>query len=296
VRLDKLALLRSSGRNQRWFVISAAIHVLVIAAVIWAVKPLRPRTVTYIDLGPSPEQSAMPAYRGPGTTTDSSQATMRPPTRGVPLPSPAPVSPTIREPAAVAEAPLTVGDNDSLPIDTHRELGPRYGDGRLWVRVGDAEAGRVPMKVAVDSMPPTVATVDSLLALKIRTYLDTVPPDSFATRSAPKWTTEIAGKTWGIDGKWIYLGGLKIPTAVLAMLPIPANAAGNYEAQQEARRMDARRQDIMQAAERMTNAVEFRKYVKELRARKAMEHEATVPPEPPAVTPDTTRKPEPLIP
>ena len=61
MRLDNLALLRSSGRNQRWFVISAAIHVIVIAVVIVLVKPLRPRTISYIDLGPLPDELSMPA-------------------------------------------------------------------------------------------------------------------------------------------------------------------------------------------------------------------------------------------
>jgi hypothetical protein len=189
-----------------------------------------------------------------------------------------------------------IGDTDSSAVDTHRELGPSYVDGRLWVRAGDAAEGRVPGRAAVDSVPPTVATVDSLMAQRIRAYFDTVPLDSFATRSAPKWTTQIAGQTWGIDGKWIYIAGMKIPTAILAMLPIPENAAGNYDAQQQAKRLDAMRQDIMQAAARMTNAVEFRKYVKELRERKEMEHQAKVPPETPAAPEDTTKKPEPLIP
>jgi hypothetical protein len=117
------------------------------------------------------------------------------------------------------------------------------------------------------------------MAQRIRAYLDTVPPDSFATRSAPKWTTQIAGQTWGIDGKWIYIAGMKIPTAILAMLPIPKDAVGNYDGQQQAKRLAAQRQDIMEAAARMTNAVEFRKYVKELRERKEMEHQARTPPD-----------------
>jgi hypothetical protein len=192
------------------------------------------------------------------------------------------------------------GDNDdSLPIDTHRQIGPDYGDGRLWVRADDAEGGRVPARIAMDSMPVHVAKVDSALAAQIRTYLDTVPPDSFATRAAPKWTTEIAGRTWGIDGKWIYLGGLKLPTALLAALPIPASAAGNYDGQQREAQIGAMRRDIMESAARAANAVEFNRYVKELRQRKESERsvrEAQSTRPNPAPGDTATTKQEPLYP
>ena len=302
MRLDKLALIRSSGRNQRWFVISAAIHVVAIVGLILLFTPIKPsRTVSYIDLG-SPQEQPMPAYRGPGGIKGDQRPispNAKPSAPAPPLPTPVMGPPPTRAQPAPSEAVTpTNSDNDSLPVDTHRPLGPDYGDGRLWVKAGDAAAGRLPARTAVDSMPVHVARVDSALAAKIRTYLDTVPPDSFATRPAPKWTTEIAGKTWGIDGKWIYLGGIKIPTAILALLPLPVS--GNYDGQQHEAQIAARRQDIMQAGERAANAVEFNKYVKELRARKEMEHRAHEKPNPPPPLPpapsDTTKKQQPLVP
>jgi hypothetical protein len=301
VRLDKLALIRSSGRNQRWFIISAAIHVVAIVGLILLFTPIKQtRTVSYIDLG-SPEQQPMPAYRGPGGTTRDNRPVApnaRPSAPAPPLPAPVMGPPPSRLPAPSEAVTPSNGDNDSLPVDTHRPLGPDYGDGRLWVRAGDAVEGRLPARAAVDSMPVHVARVDSALAAKIRTYLDTVPPDSFATRPAPKWTTEIAGKTWGIDGKWIYLGGIKIPTAILALIPIPVS--GNYDGQNREAKIEANRRDIMESGERAANAVEFNKYVKEVRARKEMEHRAhETPPPPPPPTPvasDTTRKQQPLVP
>ncbi len=42
----------------------------------------------------------------------------------------------------------------------------------------------------------------------------------------PSWTTEVAGKKFGIDGKNIYVAGLKIPATVLALLPI---SGGNID-------------------------------------------------------------------
>ncbi|MBI4502526.1 MAG: hypothetical protein HY700_15375 [Gemmatimonadetes bacterium] len=299
MRLDKLAQLRSSGRNPRWFVVSLAIHVVLVGGLILLFHPLPTRTVRYIDLGAPAEP--MPAYqpqRGAGRATRTPSPR---PTRAPPMPTAPTMAAGIPIERDTARAITEVSDQeDTLPIGTHRELGPQYGDGRLWVRPSDAAAGRVPARNAIDTVPVHIAKIDSALAEKIRSYLDTVPPDSFAIRAAPKWTTEIAGKTWGIDGKWIYLGGIKIPTAVLALLPLPPEAAGNYDAAQRAARLDAMRRDIMEAALRASNAVEFKRYVKEVRERKEMERRAREAPNPPApprpAPPDSVKRPEPLIP
>jgi hypothetical protein len=99
-----------------------------------------------------------------------------------------------------------------------------------------------------------------------------MPPDSFALPEAPKWTTEIDGKTWGIDGRWIYLGDLKLPAALLALLPIPEGGY-NYDQSKAARDLQRMREDILQAAQRAATAEEFNRYVKELRQRKDRERE-----------------------
>ncbi len=298
MQFDKLSLIRSSGRNRGWFVISAAIHIAAIGALLLLFQPTRPtRTVSYIDLGPP--TTSVPAYRGPGGGGAAVQSSAKP---APPVSTPAPTV-VPGQPVGAPAPPETVAqadDEDTLSIGTHRQLGPKYGDGRLWVRASDAERGDVPARGGVDSIPTHVALVDSLLAERIRAYMDTVPPDSFATRAAPKWTTEIAGKTWGIDGKWIYLGGIKIPTAILAMLPLPANVAGNYDMSQRAAQLALMREDIMQAAQRASNAVEFKKYVKEVRDRKQMEHNARIPPAKLIPSSDSTKvkkgTPIPLVP
>jgi hypothetical protein len=282
-------------------VLSTAIHVLAIIGLVLLFRPRPPRTITYIDLG-GPEEP-MPAYQGPANGGPAGSRTP------VARPRQAPVvleAPTVAVGVPLARDTVTAvpsnadEDADTLPADTHRQLGPQYGDGRLWVRPGEAAAGRVPARNAVDTMPVHVARIDSALAEKIRSYLDTVPPDSFAIRAAPKWTTQIAGKTWGIDGKWIYLGGMKIPTAVLALLPLPQEAAGSYDLAQREARLEAMRRDIIEAARRAGDAVEFKRYVKELRERKEAEHrQHDEPPAlpPPAVMPkgkpDSTKAPRP---
>ncbi len=255
-----------------------AIHAALVAGLILLFNPFEPeQVVTYIDLAAPEEMVYYGGARGGSPEAPLRQSASAPAARAqsvappVETPAPSPVRPAT--PAVAESAPVVIGEEDSLPTDTHRQLVPGYGDGRLWVRAGDAARGNVPARVAADSVPIRIASVDSLLAQKIRIFMDTVPPDSFATRSAPKWTTQIAGKTWGIDGKWIYLGGLKIPTTVLALIPLPVNAGGNYDAGQRALLLESRRRDIVEAAQRATTALEFKKFVKETRERKQQERD-----------------------
>jgi hypothetical protein len=159
---------------------------------------------------------------------------------------------------------------------TRRLAVPGYGDGRLWVPPVDIlQLGR-PLPLAElraggggGGGPPTVATLDSTVTARLQAFLDTMPRDSFALPAGtPQWTTKIAGRTWGIDGKWIYLGGLKLPAALLALLPFPQ---GNIDQARGNAALMEMREDIMQAAQRAATREEFNKYVKELRARKDKE-------------------------
>ncbi len=92
-------------------------------------------------------------------------------------------------------------------------------------------------------------------------------------RRKPIWTTEVAGKKFGMDSSMIYIAGVKIPTPVLvafgSMLP-----PGNYDESVRGQHLSALRSDIMQAAQRTQTLQEFRGYVKELRARKQAERDA----------------------
>jgi hypothetical protein len=163
-----------------------------------------------------------------------------------------------------------VAEGDSLPTGTHRLLGPRYGDGKLWFRAPDVATG-------ADGAPggaEHIAMIDAAIAAKIRAFLDSAPPDSFAYAGTPRWTTTIKGKPWGFDGKWIYLGGLKIPSAILALIPLPVS--GNYEQSQRAAALEQMRQDIVQAAWRAQNAKDFKRYVGEIRQRKDQERDAAI--------------------
>jgi len=141
-------------------------------------------------------------------------------------------------------APAPPAPDEPLPIGTRRLLGPAYGTGQLWRRAPDvAPSGALDLGLGV-------ALLDSAIAVKIQAILDTIPAESFATARMPKWTANLNGKPWGFDGKWIYLGGIKVPAAILALLPLPS---GNYEQAQRAEALERMRQDIVQAAWRAQN-------------------------------------------
>ena len=71
----------------------------------------------------------------------------------------------------------------------------------------------------------------------------------------PSWTTEIAGKKFGLDSKNIYIAGLKIPAAVLALLPIPA---GNIDQNRAYNHLMDLRADLLYAAQRAQTMEEFK--------------------------------------
>ena len=103
----------------------------------------------------------------------------------------------------------------------------------------------------------------------------------------PSWTTEVAGKKFGLDSSSIYVAGLKIPAVVLALLPIPA---GNIDQNQAYNHLMEMRADLQQAAQRAANLEEFKQIIRDIRARKEREREfernqRTAPPPEEPVTP-----------
>jgi len=113
--------------------------------------------------------------------------------------------------------------------------------------------------------------VDSAVTAIVQAYLDSIANDP-ATRDEgmPSWTTQIAGKKFGIDSKNIYVAGLKIPAAVLALLPIPA---GNIDQNRAYNHLMDLRNDLMYAAQRAETMEEFKTMIREMRERKERERE-----------------------
>ena len=277
----RFALPRPARGNPLWSVASLLLHAVVTVVLVRVAGPsflntmTEPRAISFtpIYLEQSPREFAMPQYAGvpEGTATGGRggrfigivptarvDTVLPPPGRAFLMASMIPP----RSPEAEETPLLPPG-----PVG-YRLVGPEYGEGRVWVRTAEAELGVV-------GESPDIRThaerVQAAVRDRIKAYIDTMPRDSFALPPPPRWTTEIGGDKWGVDGAWIYLGDFKIPTALLALLPLPG---GNYDQAQDAAELQRMREEILDAAQRSESAAEFRKYVEELRRRKQAERDA----------------------
>jgi hypothetical protein len=250
------------------WIIVAAIHIPVLYLLIRSHTPGAPPifSVRAIALGDSVRAVNLPfaldRRRAAPKTLTPSRARQE---------APAAASPQV----AVSPAPVTsLAALPPAPVDTPPRAGapsirPRYGDGRLWVQplpesprqIASALTGQSPAELA-----------DSAVAKIIQTYLEEMAKERAESPAAlPSWTTKIGGKTVGLDQKWIYLGPLKIPTALLALLPIKLQGnMSNYQFNQQLQQMRA---DLFEAARRSETYDEFKAAVKDLRQQKERERE-----------------------
>jgi hypothetical protein len=264
----------------RWWLVSVLAHAVAIMVLVWAVgnpgmfpwlareAVLRSDTVTIV----------WPEARERGAGSGERVAV-------VPALGPLPPAAAPSRPLALRDT-LTVGLDLGLPTGDAMppvSLTPGFGDGRLWVRPGAVARGRVGAEAPIGGVSAPLdperhaERIDSVLAARILAYLDTLPPDSFAVNlRPPSWTTEINGRTWGVDQQWIYLGDFRLPTMLLGLLPL--GGQGNYEQGQRAAELQRMREDILRAAARASDAADFRRYVNELRERREAERRDRVNP------------------
>jgi hypothetical protein len=128
--------------------------------------------------------------------------------------------------------------------------------------------------------------VDSAVSVIVQEYLDSIANDPASKNvGLPSWTTEVAGRKFGLDSKNIYIAGLKIPAAVLALLPV---SGGNIDQNRAYNRLMDLRADLLYAARRAETLEEFKQVIREIRLRKEREREmernqrTAPPPETPA--------------
>lgn len=146
-------------------------------------------------------------------------------------------------------------------------IGPGLADGRLWVR----PLPLPPQELAQRLSRSRAELVDSAVTAIVQGYLDSIANDPASKNvGLPSWTTEIAGRKFGLDSKNIYIAGLKIPAAVLALLPIPA---GNIDQNRAYNRLMDLRADLQYAAQRAQTMEEFKQIIREIRLRKERERE-----------------------
>jgi hypothetical protein len=161
-------------------------------------------------------------------------------------------------------------------------IGPGLAEGRLWVR----PLPLPPRDLAQRLTRSKAELVDSAVSTIVQAYLDSIASDPASKDvGMPSWTTEVAGKKFGIDSKNIYIAGLKIPAAVLALLPI---STGNIDQNRAYNHLMGLRTDLLYAAQRAQTLEEFKQAIREIRLRKEREREfeknqrTAPPPETPA--------------
>lgn len=210
--------------------------------------------------GPVPEVAMR--YRGPRVSANRPL----PATTGrTVLTLPAPLEPRVTRPTSTRDplalevlAPPVV---DTPPTSRDGIIGARFAEGRVWVR----PLPETPKQIASTLTGRSQAELaDSAVNQMVQQYLDAMAKEAESQHDAlPSWTTKVAGQLVGLDAKWLYLGPLKIPTALLALLPI--NLQGNPTQADFNRRLSVMRTDLFDAARRADNLAEFKKAVKELR-------------------------------
>ncbi len=193
---------------------------------------------------------------------------------------------TRREPAPpIAEPPPPPPVTVPLPPDTAPPMpaydpnasrvapSPEVGDGRLWVSPRPGLPAVVADQIYGDTVAQHAAAIDRLKAMV--DTLNHIMDQEQREHRRPSWT--VGGTPdkpqWGIDSAYIHIAGIKIPTAVLALLGnmLPQ---GNFDESMRQRQLDYMRSDIMQAAARAQSLAQFRRYVRELRDRKQAERDA----------------------
>jgi hypothetical protein len=127
----------------------------------------------------------------------------------------------------------------------------------------------VPPAAVVTAPKSVPQRLDSTLAATVKAEADTQA--ALAKQRQPGDWTFGKNHDWGIDPKWIKLGPVQLPTAILGLLPL--NVTGNPIQEQREAQLNAMHADIVFHARQAMNEDQFRQAVKEERERKEREHE-----------------------
>lgn len=228
-------------------------------------KPVAER-VQFVAVTPRLDTAAGPVARRtqPRVTRAAASA---PQPESVPLVAPAEVPSVLPPPAPAGDTtlpspvrgPLRTGNGPA------RGVQPNYDDPRVWV--SDPEFTYAPKT--------DEERLDSALYATLRRHMDSLSANAYSPNKFERgdWTFGKEGSKWGIDQKFIRLGKIQIPTALLAMLPLN-RVQGNPIDIQRDRNAAYMRADIMYHAQAAMNEEQFRKAVAAIRDRKERERRA----------------------
>ena len=254
--------------------VSVGLHALLVVALVRVLTlPFPIRSL----LTPSEDRSrraerisyfAMPKSAAP-PVVGRSGGDGRPETRRQPRPplvAPTEV-PSILPPAPATPATPRAEEGTGPLIGSGgptKGIRPSFSDPRVWV---------APTEIVTAPKTPS-ERLDSAVASRVREHLDSMAAVTHVPNKFERgdWTVEKGGQKWGIDPKFIRLGKVSIPTAILGFLPM--NAQANPIAYERDKALSAMRADIQWQAQRAMNEDEFRKAVRSIRERKERERKA----------------------
>ena len=270
--------IRPTGpqRGFRAFATSVILHVVIGAALVRVITMPNALNSLFSSWGkPAPVEQigflALPRSSAPSATLKAGGDNR--PDRGKPSPEPAPqLTAPASVPSAMPTAPAAAAPTAKPEGGTGEMIGgggptrgvrPSYNDPRLWLPSGPVVSAPVRPRTRADSL-------HDLLADKIRMYNDSVVVANEGRRDPGDWTyTDKNGHKWGIDQKFIRLGKFSIPTAILGMLPL--NAQANPIQLERQRTMSEMTRQIQEQAARASRDDAFKAAVKALRERKDKE-------------------------
>lgn len=248
-------------------VLSIGLHVVLIVGLVWIMAvPLpfqkwmdqhREAPVEHLGYLQVPNAGVTRPGRNGGNNVPQTH------TRARPFVAPA-TTPTAIPKASAQPAPSAGGGTGPKVGLGGAESGitPSYSDPRLWLPPG-------PVMGAPRSQ---VQRLDSVIMARLQPHLDSLEAIAEHQGKAPgDWTFNKDGKKWGMDPKYIYIGDHKIPTAILALLPL--NKGANPITSNANKAFAFQHDEIQYNAQRAMNEEEFNQAVKRIRERKQREHD-----------------------
>jgi hypothetical protein len=211
--------------------ISAAIHVAVGTAALHAI--LTPRYLEHF-FRPRPSAAEAPVERLRYLETQPAGGVVAEAPRVAERIRPGPVAatPQLVAPEVIPEgvAAPTAALPTEIPV-TGIAGGTGTGDpgGRGAVSVTPAFSDPRIWNTPSGYTPPVKSQAENLeeyLARGIQQHLDSVNAAP-RQRDPTDWTKEIGGRKYGMDSQWIHVGKFKLPTLLLGMIPMQAQANPN---------------------------------------------------------------------
>jgi len=275
-------ILPPRSRRLSWLAIAVSLGLhsllLLFRAQAWLPPHQESPQIILVPLGTEGPRAVDMPFREPS----AGAAPRRPPRSGVstlptpetgPVPEPQPPQDT----ATVVAAPEP--DTVAAPVGEGRgtargHVGPALGDGKLWAR----PLPLPPRDLAHAVVRTNAELVDSAVTAIVQAYIDSVLSVAPANEPLPRWSTKVGDQQLGLDAQWIYLGPIKIPTALVAGLlnaigGLPVGGSAEQSDYTRFRTLQQMREDVQYAARRAQTMADFKKAIKDLRVERERQRE-----------------------